>query len=153
MTAGSMLTSLLSLAVGAMGTYVAFYLRGALVRREQIAKSLADFYSSAAAAYYAASDLEPGRRTHKSEENYLTFYKLFDQHYKEFLSASTVLASLIPPELREEVLGVEDMWDKLNEQGFTEVAAKAWFDTLDRVRYKTLDSIGYNRFTDPFWKF
>ena len=43
----------------------------------------------------------PAGRTHKSEDGYLTFYKLFDQHYREFLSASSVLASLVPPGLRE----------------------------------------------------
>lgn len=76
----------------------------------------------------------------------------FDQHYKEFLTASTVLASLIPPVLREEVLGFENMWDEINEKGFTAAAEKTWFDTLDAIRYKILDSISYNRFTDPFWK-
>src|SRR5467141_3647557 len=100
MTSGPILTSLGGLVVGIAATYVTFYLRGALARREQIAKSLADFYASAATVYYAASDLGHGRKTHKSEESYLAFYKLFDQHYKEFLSASTVLASLIPPALR-----------------------------------------------------
>jgi hypothetical protein len=153
MTIDHILTSLGGLVVGIAATYVTFYLRSALTRREQIAKSLADFYASAATAYYAASDLEPGRRTHKSEEGYLTFYKLFDQHYKEFLSASTVLASLVPPALKEEVLDIEDKWDEINKNGFTAGAEKLWFDTLDNIRDKILASIAYNRFTDPFWKF
>src|ERR1700682_2087026 len=106
MIIGHILTSLGGLVVGIAATYVTFYFRGALARREQIAKSLADFYASAATAYYAANDLDPGRRTHKSEESYLTFYKLSDQHYKEFLSASTALASLVPPGLKDEVLDI-----------------------------------------------
>lgn len=153
MNTGHILSSLAGLAVGALGTYAAFYLRGALVRREQIAKSLANFYSSAAAAYYAVNDLNNAKEARKSEEHYLAFYKLFDQHYKEFLSSSTVLASLVPPALREKVLDIEDLWDQVNKDGFTSATETAWFDALDKMRYKILDSISYNRFTDPFWKF
>ena len=46
------------LVVGALGAFLTFYIRGALVRREQIAKSLADFYASAATVYYAAKDYQ-----------------------------------------------------------------------------------------------
>jgi predicted lipid-binding transport protein (Tim44 family) len=60
MTIGHILTSLGGLVVGIAATYVTFYLWGALARREQITKSLADFYGPAATAYYAASDMDPG---------------------------------------------------------------------------------------------
>jgi hypothetical protein len=63
--------------------------------------------------YYAAKDQQK-----ESMQDQLTYYKLFDQHYKEFLSASTLLASLVPPVLREEVLKVEDTWDEINDSGF-----------------------------------
>jgi hypothetical protein len=39
------------LLVGAAGTYAMPYIGGANARREQIAKSLADFYASAATVY------------------------------------------------------------------------------------------------------
>ena len=147
MTSGILLSSLVSLAVGALGGYAAFYFRGAGARREQIAKSLADFYSSAATVYYAARDQQ-----RESGQDQLTYYKLFDQHYKEFLSASTLLASLVPPMLREEVLKLEYTWDEINDSGFAAVPSKAWFDSLDSIRYKILDSIAYIRITDPFWR-
>lgn len=143
-------TSLAGLMVGAIGTYLAFYVRGALARREQIARSLADFYASAATVYYAGRDYT--QTSYQEEDNNVALYKLFDQHYKEFLSSSTVLASLIPPALREEVLSIEDKWDQINEKRIFAVSEKGWFDTLDAIRYKILDAISYNRLTDPFWK-
>jgi hypothetical protein len=136
---------------GFFGTYIAFYLRGTNARREQIARSLADFYSSAATAYYAAKDRDDLPRSPETQDHYLLLYKMFDQHYKEFLSSSTVLASLVPPALREEVLGIEDLWDELNEKGYEGVPAKAWFGALDALRYKILDSISWHRVTDPFF--
>src|SRR5260370_25408324 len=101
MNTGAILGPLGGLAIGALGTYVTFYFRGALARREQIAKSLADFYASAATAYYARKDYE---KMPESNSDRMTFYKLYDEHYREFLSSSTLLASLVPPKLREEVL-------------------------------------------------
>src|SRR5258707_5260805 len=143
------LTALGGLVIGALGTYVTFYLRGALAGSEQIAKSLGDFYASAATAYYARKDYE---RTRESNSDQMTFYKLYDQHYREFLSSSTLLASIVPPKLREEVLKVEDVWDEIGSEGFQAVSGKKWFDILDSVRYKILDSIAYTRLTDPFMK-
>jgi len=150
MSVQTVLSSLTGLVIGALGTYVTFYLRGALARREQIAKSLADFYASAATVYYAARDYQ---KTSGLTEDGIALYKLFDQRYKEFLSASTLLASLVPPGLREEILKIEDIWDDINAGGYTAFPSKTWFDILDRVRYKILDSIAYNRLMDPFWKF
>jgi len=149
MELGATFASLGGLVVGVFGTYATFYVRGALARREQIAKSLADFYASAATVYYASRDYE---KTPQSNPDRLTFYKLFDQHYKEFLASSTLLASLVPPTLREDILKVEDVWDEIGAKGFESVSGKKWFDLLDAVRYKILDSIAYNRLTDPFWK-
>ncbi len=149
MELGPTLASLGGLVVGVFGTYATFYVRGALARREQIAKSLADFYASAATVYYASTDYE---KTPQSNPDRITFYKLFDQHYREFLVASTLLASLVPPKLREEVLKVEDVWDEIGQEGFEAVSGKKWFDLLDGVRYRILNSIAYNRLTDPFWK-
>ena len=143
-------SSLGGLVLGVLGTYLTFYIRGALARREQIAKSLADFYASAATVYYAAKDYQ---KSDHSRSNKLTFYELFDKHYKEFLASSTLLASLVPPTLREEVLKVEDVWDEIGEEGFQAVSGKRWFDLLDNVRYEILDSIAYNRLIDPFWTF
>ena len=140
--------STISFAAGAVGTYLAFYFRGALARREQIAKSLAAFYSSAANVYYAYKEYLKD----SPADNNNMLYKLFDEHYGEFLSASTMLASLVPPALREEVLKVEDVWDEINEHGFEAVSGKMWFDLLDSVRYKILDSIAYHRVSDPFWR-
>ena len=142
-------TALVGFVIGVFGTYLTFYVRGALARREQIAKSLADFYASAATAYYARKDYE---RTEESNSDRMTFYKLYDQHYREFLSSSTLLASLVPPKLREKVLKVEDVWDEIGAEGFEAVSGKKWFDILDSVRYKILDSIAYSWLTDPFWK-
>ncbi len=150
MDSGATLNSLGGLVVGILGTYIAFYIRGAVARREQIAKSLAEFYASAATVYYAAMDYQ---KTPESNPDRITFYKLFDQHYREFLSSSTLLASLVPPMLRDEVLKVEDVWDEIADEGFEAVSGKKWFDLLDGVRYRILDSIAYSRFTDPFWKF
>lgn len=136
--------------IGALGAYATFYLHGALARREQIAKSLADFYASAATAYYARKDYE---RTGDSSSDRMTFYKLYDEHYREFLSSSTLLASLLPPKLRENVLNVEDLWDEIGSEGFQAVSGKKWFDTLDDLRYEILNSLKYSWLTDPFWKF
>ena len=149
MSATDVANPLVGVVLGALGTYLAFYTRGALARREQIAKSLAEFYASAATVYYAARDY---KRTTESSEALSMYYKAFDQHYREFLSSSTMLASLVPPALREEILHVEDVWDKIGDEGFEAVSAKKWFDLLDRVRYKILDSIAYHWFSDPFWR-
>ncbi len=149
MNSERILAALVGLVIGALGTYVTFYLRGALARREQIAKSLADFYASAATAYYARKDYE---RTEVASSDRMTFYKLYDQHYREFLASSTLLASLVPPKLREKVLKVEDVWDEIGNEGFEAVSGKKWFDILDSVRYKILDSFAYSWLTDPFWK-
>jgi hypothetical protein len=148
-TSGSVASFLASLAGGILGSYAAFYFRGALPRREQVARSLADFYSSAAAVYYARREY---RIAPESDKDHLSFYKLYDQHYKEFLSASTYLASLVPPTLREEVLGIEDAWEEINDGGFAAVPEKFWFDALDAIRYKILDSVRYSRLTDPYVK-
>jgi hypothetical protein len=148
MFSGATFSLLGGLVVGALGTYIGFYVRGALVRREQIAKSLADFYASAATVYYAAKDYQ---KAPDSNSDRMVFYKLFDQHYREFLSSSTLLASLVPPILREEVLEVEEVWDRIGDEGFGAVSGKKWFDLLDAVRYRILDSIAYNRLIDPFW--
>ena len=149
MNTGTVLSSLASIAIGVLVGYAAFYFRGALARREQIAKSLSDFYASAATVYYSARDYQ---RSPESEGERLTYYKLFDQHYKEFLSASTLLVSLVEPGLREEVLRIEDAWDEISEGGFVAVPGKKWFDMLDAIRYKILDKIAYSRLTDPFWR-
>jgi hypothetical protein len=149
LTSGSIIGSVVGLLFGVLGTYATFYIRGALARREQVAKSLADFYASAATVYYAARDHQ---RTPDSDSNSIVLYKLFDQHYREFLAASTMLASLVPPTLREEVLRVEDVWDEIDDEGFEAVSGERWFDLLDGVRYKILDSIAYSRLSDPFWR-
>jgi hypothetical protein len=81
----------------------------------------------------------------------MTFYKLFDEHYREFLSSSTLLASLVPPKLRETVLEVEGVWDQIGDEGYQSVSGKKWFDLLDEVRYTVLDSIAYSWLSDPFW--
>jgi hypothetical protein len=99
MDAGTILSHLGALIAGALGTYAAFYLRGALARREQIAKSLAAFYASAATAYYARKDYEQPRVLEQPSDR-MAFYKLYDQHYQEFLSSSTLLASPVPPTLK-----------------------------------------------------
>jgi len=150
MTGGTVFASLVSLVLGAAGSYVAFYIRGALALGRAVAKSLADFYASAAVVYYSAKDYQ---RAPESDGGRFTYYKLFDQHYEQFLAASTMLASLVPPGLREEILRVEDLWDQIKESGFEAVPSKLWFDTLDAMRNKVLDSIVYSRVTDPFWKF
>jgi|SRR5215472_8066975 len=142
-------SGLVGFLVGVFGTYATFYLRGALARREQIARSLANFYASAAAAYYARKDYE---KTRESSSDRMMFYKLYDQHYREFLSSSTLLASLVPPKLRENVLSVEDLWDEIGSEGFQAVSGKKWFDTLDGLRYEILNSLKYSSLTDPFWK-
>ena len=66
----------LGVIIGALGTYAAFYLRGALARREQIAKSLAAFYASAATAYYARRDYEQPRVLELPSDR-MAFYKLY----------------------------------------------------------------------------
>jgi len=135
----------------AAGTYVGFYLKGASARRKQIAESLAAFYSGTAVAYYAARDFHEARENATGDQ-FLEIGKRFDDRYKEFLAASTTLASLVPPALREEVLAIEDFWDEMYEKGFSEQTAKTLFDTLDSIRERILESIAYSRFTDPFWK-
>jgi hypothetical protein len=149
MNSEPLISPLSGFVLGALGTYVAFYFRGALARREQIAKSLAGFYASAATAYYARKDYEDAD---ESNSDRMTFYKLYDQHYREFLSSSTFLAALVPPKLKDEVLSVEDLWDGIGSEGFEQVSGKKWFDALDTIRDKILNSIRYSRVTDPFWK-
>src|SRR6476646_1942292 len=95
-------STLVSLLVGALGGYAAFYFRGAGDRRKQIAEALADFYSAAATVYYAAKDYQK-----ESGPNRVAYYTVFDQRYKDFLSSSTLLASLVPPKLRDDVLKIE----------------------------------------------
>lgn len=59
----------------------------------------------------------------------------------------------VPPDLKDEVLDIEDKWDEVNKKGFTADAETMWFATLDKIRDNILASISYNRFTDPFWRF
>jgi hypothetical protein len=132
-TSGAVASFVASLAGGVLGSYAAFYFRGALPRREQVARSVADFYSSAATVYYARREY---RITPESDKDHLAFYRLYDQHYKEFLSASTFLASLVPPTLRQEVLRIEDTWEEINDSGFAAVPSRSWFDSLDSIRDK-----------------
>ena len=54
----SPLSVVTSLTVVLVGTYFGFYIHGALTLREQVAKSLSEFYSSAATVYYAARDYQ-----------------------------------------------------------------------------------------------
>jgi hypothetical protein len=69
----------------------------------------------------------------------MSFYQLYDHRYKEFLAASTVLASTVHPSLREEVLEIEDLWEAIDDKGFKVVTGKVWFDKLDATRSKILD--------------
>ncbi|MGB7285058.1 MAG: hypothetical protein WBE13_22550 [Candidatus Acidiferrum sp.] len=149
MSTPSLLTSLTGVIFAALGAYFGFYIRGALPLREQIAKSLSEFYSSAATVYYAARDYQ---KAPDLDDKNSAIYDRFDRHYKEFLSASTHLASLVPPKLKEEVLRIEDIWDEINEGGFAPASSKTWFDTLDGIRDKILGSIRHNRFIYPFLK-
>ena len=146
----SPLSFLTSLTVVVVGTYFGFYIHGALTLREQIARSLSEFYSSSATAYYA------GRDYHKAldplDDKNSAVYERFDRRYKEFLSASTHLASMVPPKLKEEVLRIEDVWDEINKGGFASSSEKAWLGTLDEIRDIILDKISYNRIIYPFWK-
>jgi hypothetical protein len=147
----SILTSLTGVIVAALGAFFGFYFRGALTVREQIAKSLSEFYSSAATVYYAARDYQKASDSPELDDKNSAIYERFDRHYKEFLSASTHLASLVPPELKEEVLRIEDTWEEINEGGFASGSSKAWFGTLDAIRDKILGSIRHNRIIYPFW--
>jgi hypothetical protein len=145
----SPLSVVTSLTVVLVGTYFGFYIHGALTLREQVAKSLSEFYSSAATVYYAARDYQ--KASDLADKNSAT-YERFDRRYKEFLSASTHLASMVPPKLKEEVLRIEDIWEEINEGGFASDSSKVWFDTLDGIRDEILGSISYNRIIYPFWK-
>ena len=149
MPASPILTSLVGVAVGTLGTYFSFYIRGGMTLREQIAKSLSEFYSSAATVYYATQDY---RKAPHSDDKNSPIYERFDRHYKEFLFASTHLASLVPPKLKEEVLRIEDIWEEINDGNFPSSSSKTWFDTLDGIRDKVLNSISHNRILNPFWK-
>jgi hypothetical protein len=151
MDAGTIISHLGALIYGALDTDAAFYLRGAPSRREQIAKSLAAFYASAATAYYSRKDYEQPRVLEQPSDR-MGFYKLYDQHYQEFLSSSTLLASLVPPTLKDEVLSMEDLWDEISDEGFQAVSGKRWLDALDALRDKILDSIRYSWLTDPYWR-
>jgi len=146
------LTSLTSVAVGALGTYFGFYIRGASTLREQIAKSLSEFYSSAATVYYAAQDYQRASELSELNDKNSAIYERFDRRYKEFLSSSTHLASLVHPNLKEEVLPIEDIWEEMSEKGFVSGSSKRWFDTLDAIRNKILGSIRHNRIIDPYWR-
>jgi hypothetical protein len=151
----SLLSVLTSLIVVVIGTYFGFYIHGALTLREQIAKSLSEFYSSAATAYYANRDYHEAQRDQKVPglvEKNSAIYERFDRRYKEFLSASTHLASMVPPDLKAEVLRIEDVWDENNKGSLVFDSSKAWFDTLDAIRDRILDRISYNRVIYPFWK-
>lgn len=146
----SILTSLTGLVVGALGTYFGFYIHGAVTLREQIAKSLSEFYSSAATVYYAARDYQ--KASELLDDKNSAIYERFDRRYKEFLSASTHLASMVHPKFKEEVLRIEDVWEEVNEGGFASGSSKQWFDTLDEIRDKILSSISHNRIIYPSWR-
>jgi hypothetical protein len=150
MSPPSLVTSLTGVVFAALGAYFGFYIRGAMPLREQIAKSLSEFYSSAATVYYAARDYE--KASGSLDDKNSAIYDRFDRHYKEFLSASTHLASLVPPQLNEEVLRIEDIWDEINAGGFASGSDKVWFDSLDAIRDKILGSIRHNRIIYPFMK-
>jgi hypothetical protein len=105
--------------------------------------------------YYAARDYQKASALLASDlldAKNSAIYERFDRHYKEFLSASTYLASMVPPILKEEVLRIEDIWEEVNEGGFASGSSKAWFDTLDGIRDKILGSIRHNRIIYPSWK-
>lgn len=136
------LSSLTTFIGAALGTYFGFYIRGAVTLRQQIAKSLSEFYSSAATVYYAGQDYQKAPEVNDKNSS---IDERFDRHYKEFLSASTHLASLVHPRLKEEVLRIEDIWEEVNKGGFASGSSKGWFDTLDGIRDKILSSISSNR--------
>jgi len=152
MSPPSVLTSLTGVIFAALGAYFGFYIRGVLTVREQVAKSLSEFYSSAATVYYAARDYQKAFGLPKLEEKNSAIYERYDRRYKEFLSSSTHLASLVPPKLKEEVLRIEDIWEEIDGGGFASGSDKAWFDTLDGIRDKILSRIRHNRIIYPFWK-
>jgi hypothetical protein len=138
------------LTVVVVGTYFGFYIHGALTLREQIARSLSEFYSSSATVYYAGRDYY--NASHPLDDKNSAIYERFDRRYKEFLSASTNLASMVPLNLKEEVLRIEDIWQEINKAGFASSSEKAWLDTLDAIRDTILAKISYNRIIYPFWK-
>ena len=135
--------------LGLITTYLAFYFQATIDSRARVADTLARFYSSAAAEYYANYELRDARDN--APVRVPALYAIYDQDYKAFLSGSTELAAIVPPQLKDEVLGIEDTWDSLPDEQSTTSEAQ-WFNALDKIREDVLNRVYYNRLLSVPWR-
>lgn len=122
-------------------TYYGPYLQNSLARRQELANALADYYSAAASEYYAQADLNRANASNvsKSSNYYIELMKENDLHYRDFLAASSRLAMDVAPDFRDQVLSIEDEWDKINTHVPDATAETEWFKDLDKIRQAVLD--------------
>jgi len=133
--------------------YGTFYIRDALTRREYISRTIANFYSSAAAEFYAAQLVNNVDDKTRNEPYYVMVLELEDKHYIEFLNSSTQLAAEVPPDLRNEILSIEQYWVEIREKNYNDPKIEnEWFRRIDSLREKILESIKYSKFLDPGWR-
>jgi hypothetical protein len=122
--------------------YIGPYLQNRITGRDHLASALASYYTSAASEFYAQQALTKADRANinKSSGYYQELMRENDQHYQEFLAATTRLAVEVPPHLQKKILGIEDRWDKISDKLDDQSQAK-WFKDLDEIRQTVLDAL------------
>jgi hypothetical protein len=128
--------------IGLGATYIGPYLQNRITGRDHLANALASYYAAAASEFYAQQELNKANlaKINKSSEYYRELMKENDQHYQEFLAATTHLSVEAPKSLQKRVLDTEDEWDDIYDN-LDEAAETRWFKDLDDIRQTILDSL------------
>lgn len=131
-------------------SYIGPYIQNSITGRDHLATALASFYAAAASEFYAQQELNKANlaKTNKSSEYYRELMKENDQHYQEFLAATTRLSVEAPQSLQKKILGTEDEWDDIYDN-LDEAAETRWFSDLDEIRQTVLDSLPPRSRLDP----
>jgi hypothetical protein len=137
-------TIIVTAIIGLFTGYMASLLQQLASRREQLSTILAKYYSSAANAHYAWAEFD---QCPTDSPNWQYLHGQDKKYYEAFLTNSTALFALVPPDIGEEILALEDLWEEIEDPTDSELEQK-WFDELDRIRYRLLPLIR-NRFLEP----
>lgn len=147
--------ALISYAAGVYNTQRGAFLQNTIESKKELAESLANYYSASAEIYYAEIDLNnaDARKFDKNSLYYIAVLNEENKDYVAFINATTNLASHVPINLRDKVLDIEHLWDKIDVDNLdASITEKEWFDNLDDVRQTVLDQLTNQKSLDPIWK-
>jgi hypothetical protein len=136
----SIVVALAAFAGAMLGSYFGPYTQASITRRNDLANAMESYYAASASEFYAQQTLDKAdedKTVSKSGAYYLELMKE-ENHYNDWLAASTRLSLEVRTNLREKILSIEDEWDRINDH-LDASAEKTGFKDLDDIRQTVLD--------------